>query len=76
MLNSSVIHFNSNIFERSHQQQAVVWNWQFLCRISRGISGWAEEVFAGICLQFYVEFACVTPVLVFLLSQALQFKKK
>lgn len=75
ILNSSVVHFSSNIFERSHQQQAVVWNWQFLHRISRGISGWAEEVFVGICLQVYVEFVRVAPVLVFLLPQALQFKK-
>lgn len=76
ILNSSVIHFSSNIFERSHQQQAAVWNWQVLCGISGGISGWVEEAFVGICLQAYVEFVCVTPVLVFLHSQALQFKKK
>lgn len=76
ILNSSVIHFNSNIFQRSHQQQAVVWKWQFLHRISRGISGWAEEMFVGICSQVYVELVCVTPVLAFLLSQALQYQGK
>lgn len=66
-----------DIFERSHRQQAVVWNWQVLHRISGGISGWAEEVFVRVCLQVYVEFVChCLSVLVFLLSQTLQLKKK